>query len=78
MPPASHCIGDIRIQRLYDAQMKSNAWRIPRDGIDQRRPLYFFPTNGLFTFANTYETLFWEPSYGYSSTLSHLINQKLP
>ncbi|EYC19903.1 hypothetical protein Y032_0023g774 [Ancylostoma ceylanicum] len=20
--------------------MKSNAWRIPRDGIDQRRPLY--------------------------------------
>ncbi|EYB91047.1 hypothetical protein Y032_0211g2204 [Ancylostoma ceylanicum] len=25
---------------LYDAQMKSNAWRIPHDEIDQRRPLY--------------------------------------
>ncbi|EYC10677.1 hypothetical protein Y032_0054g2491 [Ancylostoma ceylanicum] len=25
MPPASHCTGHIRIQRLYDAQMKSNA-----------------------------------------------------
>ncbi|EYC46178.1 hypothetical protein Y032_0405g869 [Ancylostoma ceylanicum] len=28
MPPANHCIGHIRIQRLYDAQMKSNAWHI--------------------------------------------------
>ncbi|EYC11638.1 hypothetical protein Y032_0050g2016 [Ancylostoma ceylanicum] len=38
MSPASHCTGHIRIQRLYNAQMKSNAWRIPRDGIDQ--PVY--------------------------------------
>ncbi|EYC39700.1 hypothetical protein Y032_0644g1082 [Ancylostoma ceylanicum] len=40
MPPASQCIGRIRIQRLYNPQTNSNAWHIPHDGIDQRRPVY--------------------------------------
>ncbi|EYB81700.1 hypothetical protein Y032_0375g221 [Ancylostoma ceylanicum] len=33
MPPASHCTGRIRIQRLYHAQMKSSPWRILRTGL---------------------------------------------
>ncbi|EYC43575.1 hypothetical protein Y032_0489g2373 [Ancylostoma ceylanicum] len=40
MPLASHYLGCVHIQRHYDAQMRSNAWRIPHDRINQRRPLY--------------------------------------
>lgn len=33
MPHTSHCTGHVHIHYLYDFQMKSNVWRIPRTGL---------------------------------------------
>lgn len=53
MPPASYSIGLIRIQCIYDSQMKSNAWLISQTGLISANQVI------LYSF-NTFSSLFLE------------------